>query len=178
MKRTREQRTIHSKKCSLLMEPGKADTVNRLQQFRKRTKKTDAPENVKAVGKYKSVEVSWKNMKNTEFYNLFYREKGQEEYTKIENITTNSYTISELKENVKYEIYLTGVNELGESDPSLTSTAQTTDLEPAVMPKYKQINTSEEGQVSSHIVSATRGRGEMKDSPLDLEGKTAWGNCG
>ena len=133
------------------------------------------PENVKAVGKYKSVEVSWKNMKNTEFYNLFYREKGQEEYTKIENITTNSYTISELKENVKYEIYLTGVNELGESDPSLTSTAQTTDLEPAVMPKYKQINTSEEGQVSSHIVSATRGRGEMKDSPLDLEGKTAWG---
>ena len=43
------------------------------------------------------------------------------------------------------------------------------------MPKYKQINTSEEGQVSSHIVSATRGRGEMKDSPLDLEGKTAWG---
>ena len=54
-------------------------------------------------------------MKNTEFYNLFYREKGQEEYTKIENITTNSYTISELKENVKYEIYLTGVNELGES---------------------------------------------------------------
>ena len=141
----------------------------------KADKKPDAPENVKAVGKYKSVEVSWKNMKNTEFYNLFYREKGQEEYTKIENITTNSYTISELKENVKYEIYLTGVNELGESDPSLTSTAQTTDLEPAVMPKYKQINTSEEGQVSSHIVSATRGRGEMKDSPLDLEGKTAWG---
>ena len=141
----------------------------------KADKKPDAPENVKAVGKYKRVEVSWKNMKNTEFYNLFYREKGQEEYTKIENITTNSYTISELKENVKYEIYLTGVNELGESDPSLTSTAQTTDLEPAVMPKYKQINTSEEGQVSSHIVSATRGRGEMKDSPLDLEGKTAWG---
>ena len=141
----------------------------------KADKKPDAPENVKAVGKYKSVEVSWKNMKNTEFYNLFYREKGQEEYTKIENITTNSYTISELKENVKYEIYLTGVNELGESDPSLTSTAQTTELEPAVMPKYKQINTSEEGQVSSHIVSATRGRGEMKDSPLDLEGKTAWG---
>ena len=76
----------------------------------KADKKPDAPENVKAVGKYKSVEVSWKNMKNTEFYNLFYREKGQEEYTKIENITTNSYTISELKENVKYEIYLTGVN--------------------------------------------------------------------
>ncbi|MFR3493776.1 MAG: fibronectin type III domain-containing protein [Blautia sp.] len=46
--------------------------------------------------------------------------KVREEYTKIENITTNSYTISELKENVKYEIYLTGVNELGESDPSLT----------------------------------------------------------
>ncbi|MCB5689670.1 hypothetical protein LIR30_20795, partial [Blautia wexlerae] len=58
----------------------------------KADKKPDAPENVKAVGKYKSVEVSWKNMKNTEFYNLFYREKGQEEYTKIENITTNSYT--------------------------------------------------------------------------------------
>ena len=45
----------------------KADTVNRLQQFRKRTKNRMHRKNVKAVGKYKSVEVSWKNMKNTEF---------------------------------------------------------------------------------------------------------------
>lgn len=140
------------------------------------SKVPDAPDNVSAVGKYKSIDVSWKKMKDTDHYRLFYRESGTEDaYQVIEDITENHYTITELKDKTKYEIYLTGVNELGEGKPSLKSVAQTESLEPAKMPEYKLINTAEEGSVGSSIISATRGRGEMKDSPLDTEGKTAWG---
>lgn len=136
----------------------------------------DAPDNVSAVGKYKSIDVSWKKMKDTDSYRLFYRESGTEDtYQVIEEITENHYTITELKDKTKYELYLTGVNELGESKPSLKSVAQTESLEPVKMPEYKLINTAEEGNAGEHIVSAVRGRGEMKDSPLDTEGKTAWG---
>lgn len=136
----------------------------------------DAPDNVSAVGKYKSIDVSWKKMKDTDFYRLFYRESGTEDvYQVIDNITENHYTITELKDKTKYELYLTGVNELGEGKPSLKSVVQTESLDPVEMPEYKLINTAEEGSVGRHIVSAARGRGEMRDSPLDTEGKTAWG---
>ena len=135
----------------------------------------DAPENVKAEGKYKSIEVSWKKMKDTTYYNLFYKKHDAENYEKIENIAENRYTLQNLEAKVKYDIYVTGVNELGESAPSLKSTATTTDLEPPVMPHYKQINRAAEGTVSGHILSAARGRGTMTDSPLDSDGNTAWG---
>lgn len=135
----------------------------------------DAPENIKAEGKYKSIEVSWKKMKDTTYYNLFYKKHDAETYEKIENIAENRYTLQNLEAKVKYDLYVTGVNELGESEPSLKSTATTTDLEAAVMPHYKQINLAAEGTVSEHILFAARGRGTMKDSPLDSEGNTAWG---
>ncbi len=136
----------------------------------------DAPDNVQAVGRYKSIDVSWKKMKDTEHYRLFYRESDSgDAYQVIEGITENRYTITELKDKTRYELYLTGVNELGEGKPSLKSVAQTESLEPAQMPEYKLINTAEEGTPGSSITGAVRGRGEMKDSPLDTEGKTAWG---
>ena len=59
----------------------------------------DAPDNVSAVGKYKSIDVSWKKMKDTDFYRLFCRESGTEDaYQVIDNITENHYTITELKD--------------------------------------------------------------------------------
>ena len=141
------------------------------------TGRPDKPDNVTAAGKYKSIAVSWKAMKDTETYNLYYKESSDEtaEYTKIEGLTANKYTISDLKALTDYTVYVTGVNSYGESDPSLTSIARTTDLNPAVVPKYGLINTGEEGEVSEHIISVTRNGGEMKDSPLDTETGTAWG---
>jgi len=136
--------------------------------------KPDKPDGVSAVGKYRSITVSWKNMKDTVTYNLFYKESSASEYQKIENISANSYTVENLKDLTEYTVYVTGVNEFGESGPSLLAAATTTDLNPAVMPKYHLINTGKEGEKSAHIVSASMWA-VMVNSPLDTTAGTAWG---
>lgn len=141
----------------------------------KTDKKPDAPDNLKVTGAYKTINATWKNMEDTDSYNLYYREEGTDSYTKIEGIMQNSYTITGLKDKTSYEVCVTGVNELGEGKPSLTGIAETTNPEPVKMPKYKLINTAEEGKVSEHIINAFYSKGSMADSPLDTEGKTAWG---
>lgn len=140
------------------------------------TQKPDKPDNVTAVGKYRSIALSWKNMKDTESYNVYYKQRNSEdEYTKVEGLKTNTYTITGLADLIEYEIYVTGVNGYGESPDSLHCLATTTDLNLAVVPKYGLINyTDQSGKVSEHIINAT-GSGTMKDSPLDTEEKTAWG---
>lgn len=142
----------------------------------KATKVPDKPDYVTATGKYKAIDVTWKDMEDTDWYNLYYKEDGETEYTKVEqNIETNKYTISNLKDKTSYLVYVIGVNEIGESAPSLEVTADTVDLDPAEMYRYKLINSAEEGQVSEHIISATIKSGRMVDSPKDSESGTAWG---
>lgn len=141
----------------------------------KADKKPDAPDNLKTSGLFKAVSASWKKMEDTDTYSLYYKEADAEEFIKIEGITTNSYTIQNLKNITAYEVYVTGVNELGEGKPSLTSVAETTDPNPADMPKYKRINAAGEGEVSEHIISTYAGKGSMQDSPLDTQPGTAWG---
>jgi len=136
--------------------------------------KPDKPDNVSAVGKYQSIVVSWKKMDDTLSYNLFYKESSAETYEKIEGLIENGYTLEGLKDLTEYIIYVTGVNEFGESGPSLTVSAVTTDKNAAVMPKYNLINTGEAGEVGAHIISATT-KGTMVDSGLDTESGTAWG---
>lgn len=138
-------------------------------------KRPDKPDNVKAVGKYKSIVLSWKKMEDTDYYNVYYKSVDEEAYHKVEGIPANSYTVNGLEDKTEYTAYVTGVNEIGESGPSLSAIAVTTDLEPAAVPKYKLINFSEAGQVSEHITGAWFNSGLMVDSPLDAEGKTAWG---
>lgn len=142
------------------------------------TARPDKPDNVNATGKYQSIAVSWKDMKDTESYNVYYKQRNsEEEYTKVTGITKNSYTITGLSSGIiEYEIYVTGVNGFGESPDSLHCLATTTDLNLAVVPKYGLINyTAESGKVSEHIVKAEQYSGQMKDSPLDTEARTAWG---
>ncbi|MFQ9511008.1 MAG: fibronectin type III domain-containing protein, partial [Lachnospiraceae bacterium] len=137
--------------------------------------KPPKPDGLTIIGKYMSIQASWKAMEDTDSYNLYYREKGSVEYTKIEGILTNNYTITGLKDKTSYQVYITGVNDLGESEPSITSVAETTSIDPAVMPKYKVINRPVEGQVSEHIISAVVKNGQMIDSPLDANSSSAWG---
>lgn len=145
------------------------------------TGKPDKPDNVTAAGKYQYISVSWKKMKDTNSYNLYYykKEEGASAVKCIEGLTVNNYvlTLNELEEGVPYVIYVTGVNKHGESDPSLSCEAATSDLNPAKMPEYNLINRDENGKPgSSHIVSAVRGGGDMVDSSLDsADEKTAWG---
>jgi hypothetical protein len=142
------------------------------------TGKPDKPDNVKATGKYKSVVVQWKNMDDTESYNLYYKQSDSDTYTSVTGIQGTSYTVSDLEMLTDYTVYVTGVNAYGESSPSLSATATTTDLNPANMPKYGLINTGEDGEIGDHIISITQSQGSMIDSPLDdadTTTNTAWG---
>lgn len=141
----------------------------------KTDKKPDAPDNLKVTGQFKAISASWKNMEDTDSYNLYYRETGTENFQKIEGIITSSYTLSNLKNHTKYDVYVTGVNELGESNPSITGVAETINPDPADMPKYKRINAAGEGEISEHIISAQAPQGRMEESPKDTEAGTAWG---
>ena len=136
----------------------------------------EPPDNLKLTGGNKEISATWKNMKSTQSYNVYYRLYETGNYIKVaENIPTNSYTITGLAEKEKYQVYVTGVNELGESKPSIVSVAETSVIEPAKLPKYKLINTAtEEGKVTNHITNATLNKWSMVDSPLD-SGKTALG---
>ncbi len=144
--------------------------------------KPGPPDNVTAKGSFRSINVSWKKMKSTTHYSLYYRKSSHttSSFTRIDNIYENRYTLTGLSDLTKYEIYVTGHNQLGESKPSLHVEAQTTDDKVAQVYKYRLINTGEPGQKGNHITNATYtvrsgGSGEMIESPLDTAAGSAWG---
>lgn len=138
--------------------------------------KPDAPDNLKAVGGYCRISLTWKNMEDTDSYNIYYKADGESTYRVITGVDQNRHIISNLKDETRYEVYVTGVNELGESVPSIHSEARTITIKPAQMPNYKLINESNgKGKISAHIVSVTHGRGSMVSSSLDTDKKSALG---
>ncbi len=140
------------------------------------TSRPDPPDNLKAVGGRCCIRMNWKAMKDTDTYNVYYKEAGEAAFQKITGIEKNQYEITELKDQTTYEVYVTGVNVLGESNPSLHSEATTISLKPAQMPNYKLLNESNgTGVVSAHIVSVTHGRGQMESSLLDKDSQSALG---
>ncbi len=144
----------------------------------KAEKPPERPERVTVTGGFRSILVKWGNVKDADTFNVYYRESGTEAYTKVEGIEANSYQVEGLKDDTKYEVYVTGVNEIGEGAASLTGADKTMGkLEAVKLPEYKLINTSNgEGVLSSHIKSAsTNGGGTMMESPLDKTADSALG---
>ncbi|MDE6763861.1 MAG: M60 family metallopeptidase, partial [Oscillospiraceae bacterium] len=141
----------------------------------KASSKPDRPDNLTAAGAYRSIRASWKKADDAEWYNIYYKLRSDTEYTKVGNITATSYTISDLEDKSEYVLYVTAENEYGESSPSLTAAASTTDVSAPIMPKYNLINTGEEGEKGQHIISASQNYGSMMNSSLDESAKTAWG---
>lgn len=140
-------------------------------------KRPDAPDNLQAVGAYRSIRASWKKMKDTDSYNLYYRKKGDSQYTKITGISASSYTITNLGDKETYELYVTGVNEIGEGSPSLTVVADTTNIDAAHMPQYGLINKTPAGSEGAAIVRVTTPEGGMVASELDTTRGTALGTA-
>ncbi len=139
-------------------------------------KKPDAPDNLRVTGGYRSLRMSWKDMEDTDTYQIYYRESGSASFQKITGVAANSYEIRGLKDQTRYEVYVTGVNELGEGAPSIRSEARTIAVQPAQMPSYGLLNESRgKGKVSAHIVSVTHRRGTMESSPLDTSSGSALG---
>lgn len=122
----------------------------------------DAPDYVNAVGIYQAVQVTWKTMEDTDYYELYYRKEADTEYTLIGDLKSSSYTITGLENNTKYYVYVVGVNEIGRSPRSDESVTTTANITPAALPAYKLINTSNgTGEISAHVVSATHSTGTM-----------------
>ncbi len=140
----------------------------------KASAKPDRPDGLTASGSYRSVRAVWKKAEDAAWYNLYYKLRSDAEYQKIGNITATSYTISDLADKSEYVVYVTAENEYGESGPSLTAAAVTTDVDAPVMPKYKLINTGEAGERGQHIISASQSYGTMENSAEDSD-RTAWG---
>lgn len=141
--------------------------------------KPDAPDGVKVVGGYRSLDVRWKKMEDTDSYTLYYKEDGEADWQKIAGIGGAYCQVTGLKDNTRYLVCLTGTNEMGEGPMSLTASDKTiSGLIPAKLPEYRLINTSNgEGKLSAHIVSAAVGGGSvsMVDSPLDEKEGSALG---
>lgn len=143
----------------------------------KATKAPEAPENISIVGGYKLLNITWKDMEDTDSYHLFYREKGSSnEYKEITGITKNNYQLSDLKVNTSYEIYLKGVNEIGISGNSAISIGTTTELEYAKTSNYKLINVPQEDGKTAHIKSVSYPSGTASNSlaVVDNDYGTDW----
>lgn len=138
--------------------------------------KPKAPDNLVVKGSYKTLDLSWKQMEDTDTYNAYYKKDSETSFIKISGISTNSYQLTNLEDQTKYQVYVTGVNELGEGAKSLTASAKTTSNEPVKMPLYHLINLpNASGELSQHIKSASAGSGQMVNSALDTQGNSALG---
>ena len=89
-------RSVNGTWASPYTEPG-------IDAIPKATKKPDPPDNIKATGEYRKIRLTWKNMPDTDSYNIFYKEKGAASYQKIEGVQSSEYMITELKDKTTYE---------------------------------------------------------------------------
>ncbi len=162
-----------------------------------------APEDLQIQAGSRRLTVRWKDMKDTDRYNLYYRAVSGESvsggaasggsgsvsggsasgtggagtsYQSVKDLTGTSYDLQNLLDNAEYEIYLTGVNALGEGPESLHYTAATVSADPPVTPNYKLINTVVAGSaVTSHIKEvAYGGTGDHEFDIVDGRYETSW----
>ena len=137
-------------------------------------KRPDKPDNVTLKGGIREIKASWKKMNATDSYKVFYRKYNEGEYieaTKGQILKEPSFTITGLEDSQRYQVYIIGVNKIGESDRSNISDVETVNIQPAILPSYKLINTPNgEGKLTSHIKSIVKkSMGNMVDSPLDTD---------
>ncbi|MBN1057570.1 M60 family metallopeptidase [Clostridium botulinum] len=127
------------------------------------TKAPDAPENINIKSEYKGLNISWKAMDGAEEYTLFYKKETDSEFTKIENIKSSSYYLNRLDEDTTYDIQLMSHNEFGASPLSKLHKGLTIGLEAPIIPNYKLLNTSNDSDITNHIVDVEYPGGYKED---------------
>lgn len=137
-----------------------------------------APENLVIQSGYRRLSLSWKEMKDTESYTLFYRDtaKTGSDYQSVPDIQDTRYVLDGLQDETEYELYLTGTNPIGEGPASLHYIASTISLSPPETPNYKLINTPVKGRdLTAHIESvACAGDDSRQFDIVDGRYDTAW----
>lgn len=144
------------------------------------TKRPNPPEQISIVGGFEKLTVSWKKMKSTDFYTLYYREKTGEdtEFTAVTKITGTTKEITGLKDSTTYEIYMTGENQIGVSDPSERYEGKTVMLLPPETPNFKLLNVSKPGGGPSDKIVSVNNHGNSVEcdefATVDGLFETSW----
>lgn len=143
----------------------------------------EPPEQIRVTGGYQKLTISWKKMKSTDSYTLYYRETGTEEdaeFIAVEGIRDTQTELKNLKDGVTYELYMTGTNQVGTSVPSERYTGKTILLKAPVTPNFMLLNVPQEGGgPSDMIVSVNNGNSDAnlaQDDPAVVDGRyeTSW----
>lgn len=137
----------------------------------------DAPDSLKLTSDYRMIRASWAAPKDeaADSYNLYYKKQDEAEFNKVSEIKSTNYTLYDLEDESNYVIYVTAVNEYGESPQSLQASAQTKANKPVEFSQYRIINSaSGNGELTDHIVSVTRRAGtSVSGSRLDGDSSTS-----
>ncbi len=139
----------------------KSGFTDEVEASPKATRTPPAPDMVKLTSIYSGLEFGWKKMDDTKTYNIYYREVGTTDYTKISDISGTSYTLKGLKAAVEYEAYVTGNNDLGEGSKSQVVKAKTLKADATIVPQFKLINTEGEDEKNAHIKDVIYSTGTM-----------------
>ncbi len=91
-----------------------------------------------------SITVSYKAVKNAEWYNIYYKEEDEDEYIKTENIFGTSFTLTNLINDTTYDLFVTATNYLGEGEASHEYQATPTEeiIEDPGVPKTNMLPVS------------------------------------
>lgn len=116
--------------------------------------KPNKPEYVSVSAGILSLKVSWRALYDTQTWSLFYKSENDQNYTEIKNLSTPSYTLTNLTGGAKYTFYVVGHNVNGSSPASAPVEGTPQTATGVVMPNYKLINVNDEdGYAMTHISS-------------------------
>ncbi len=116
--------------------------------------KPKKPEYLSVTPGVQSLKVSWRALYDTQTWSLFYKSEAEESYTEIKNLSSPSYTLTNLTAGIKYTFYVVGHNINGSSPASALAEGVPQTATGVEMPKYKLINTdAENGYAMTHISS-------------------------
>ncbi len=106
------------------------------------------PDNLKLEGLDRGIQANWSKTKNSKGYNIYYKKATDSKFTKAnkELLTSTNSAISGLENDVEYQVYVTAVNDIGESRPSLISTAIPKHIkidEPEGIPSFGRLQTAD-----------------------------------
>ncbi len=129
----------------------------------KASRKPPAPDMVNVTPTFAGLDISWKDMKDTLTYNIYYRALGAEEFEEIREYKGTSYKLRNLLPSTAYEVYISGNNPNGEGARSLKASGTTLAEGAAITPQYKLINKPNGGDITSHIKEVVSSLGTMSN---------------
>lgn len=140
------------------------------------------PQQIQITGGYRKLSVSWRKMKGTDSYSIYYREKDGADPTFMEmhGLTGTTAEITGLKDEVTYELYMTATNKIGTSDPSEMYSGKTRIVKAPETPNFYLLNVPKEGGGVSDVITSVEIGANSANLPCDefaaVDGiyETAW----